>query len=164
MWTPVRVIRLTPTLVEHMKRIASLNRHKDKKTGEKKAFPITHPKYGVDVQIMYDKDAPTAAQAYSVQKDEKTPLTDEEKEYALWNIEDLMKPEELARAQAECDRWKKANVAGADDEDDSDDEDEDDDEPKAKSKSKSKPAKGKSKSKSKSRDDDEDDDDDDLDD
>ncbi len=166
LWTPVRVVRLTSTLIDHLKKIKALNRHKNKKTGQKEAYEISDPRYGVDVQIMYDKDAPTAAQAYSVQKDEKSPLTEDERSYALWDIESLLKPESLSVAKEEVERWKRANKDlleddSDDDEDDDDEDDEDDDEPKSKKSKKAKKAGKEGKKGKKSRDDDDDFDDDD---
>ena len=168
LWTPVRVVRLTSTLIDHLKKIKALNRHKNKKTGQKEAYEISDPRYGVDVQIMYDKDAPTAAQAYSVQKDEKSPLTEDERSYALWDIESLLKPESLSVAKEEVERWKRANKDlledDSDGDDDGDDGDDDDDDDEPKSKKAGKKAKAGKAKKSKKSDDDDDDEDDDLDD
>ena len=47
-WTPVRVIRLTSSTVKELKKLVGLNRHLDKKSGEKKSFPLSHVKYGCD--------------------------------------------------------------------------------------------------------------------
>ncbi len=152
LWTPVRVVRLTSTLIDHLKKIKALNRHKNKKTGQKEAYEISDPRYGVDVQIMYDKDAPTAAQAYSVQKDEKSPLTEDERSYALWDIESLLKPESLSVAKEEVERWKRANKDLFDDDSDGDDSDDDDDDEDDEPKSKKAKKAGK---KSKKSDDDE---------
>jgi hypothetical protein len=165
LWTPVRVFRMTSSLTRDLKSYAASNRHKDKKTGEKKAFPLTHPKYGRDIQIYYDPDEKVASKRYRIQLGDKSPLTEEELEYALWNIEALNNPESLKDAKKELEGWLKRNkknkgkskdddddIDDEDDVDNDDDSDDDDDKPSKNSK------KGKSKSK------DDDDEDDDLDD
>lgn len=172
-WTPARGVRLTSTLIRELKKIGALNRHKDKKTGEKKGFDLSNPKYGCDVSIMYDPDAKLAANAYSIQKGDHSPLTEEEQEYLLWDLSALMSPETPKEAKKEVERWSErmATIGGkkkkkGDDEDD-DDDDDDEDTPKSK-KGKGKPDKN-AKGKKHSKDDDEDeeddlDEDDDLDD
>jgi hypothetical protein len=139
-WTPVRVIRLTRSLVRELKRLSSLNVHKDS-TGEKKMFPISHKKYGVDVKIMYDKDEKTPAKKYTVQITETLkPLTEEEREYLLWKLEDLIKPAKLDKAREDHEKWLERMELGSGKKKkkakDEDDDDEDEDTPKKKKKAK----------------------------
>jgi hypothetical protein len=174
-WTPARAVRMTRSLVRELKKLGALNRHKDKKTGEKKAFPLSHPKYGCDINVMYDPNEKTPAKKYSVQLGEKTPLTEEEQEYLLWNIESLMKPKKLKEANADFERWaekmdvgakknkKKGKSEDEDDEDSDDDDDDEDETPKSKSKKPAKKGKAKDDDDDDDSDDDSDDDDDDED-
>lgn len=84
-YTSARVLKVTPAIGNPVAEITSLNKHKNKKTGEKEAYGPNHTRYGFDVMIKYDKnEAP--AKMYSVQKGEVTPLTDEEKNILLWDI------------------------------------------------------------------------------
>lgn len=169
-WTPVRVLPMSNNLVNEIKAISALNRHKDKKTGEKKAFPLTHAKYGRDIMVMYDADEKVAAKRWKVQLEDKSSLSEDEQNYLLWDIESLDAPKSLKDAKEEYKRWAKRQKASTRDDDDSDDDDSDDsddeddeDEPKAKKKGKGKADK-KAKGKKPKDDDDEDDldDDDDL--
>jgi hypothetical protein len=181
--TPVRVIRLTPGLVAKIKDIQKLNVHrvkfKDKDTGkvveERKAMPIYHPKYGQDINIKFNDKAKSPGDYYAVQRDDKTPLTEEELEYLKWDIEAwpfVNEADTESEAESEIrkfkgkhwDRYRKHSKIQKDEDydedddiDDEDDEDEDDEPRSKKSKSKQKSSKAKAKS---SRHDDEDDEDD----
>ena len=166
-WTPARVIRAPSTLALRFKQLGEKNIVKSK-TGEKKSFPVNHPKYGFDVDVSFDKSLP-AASMYSADRntDERyTPVT--EGEYLLWDLDQLYVPEDLKTAKAEAkslsERWAKHTGEEADEDEDApkkkrrttDDDDidlDDDDTPKSKK-----------KSKAKSKPSDEDDDDIDLDD
>ena len=141
-WTPVKVVRATATVATKIQNLSNANKVKDKKTGETVAKPLSDEKYGRDIQLFYDSKAKGAAK-YDVQKgDDRKPLTDEEKEYLVWNIEGVLKPEPLNRAQEEADKFsgKAGKKKGKED------YEEEDDEPKSK--------KGKGKSKKDSDDDD----------
>lgn len=169
-WTPVRAVRLTRTLVRELKKLGALNRVKDKKSGETKAYPLSHPKYGCDINIMYDPNEKTPAKKYMVQKGERTALTEDEQEYLMQPIEDLQKPDSLKEANKSFERWAEKMDVGAkknkkkskdeDEDDDSDDEDEDEDEA-PKGKGKKAPAAKKGKSKDEDEDDEDSDDSDD---
>ncbi len=145
-WTPVRVLRIPPGLAAKLQSLSELNKHGPK--DNKKAFPLSHEKYGMDISLRYDSKA-AGADKYQVQKEERTALTDEEQEFLMYNIEDLISPEELSVAKAEY-KQLAAKVTGAPKEEESEDEDdeedyedeEEEDEPPAKSK---KPTKGKKK-------------------
>ena len=174
-WTPMRVVRMTGGLVREIKKLGGLNRHKDKKSGEKKAFPVTHAKYGCDVSIMYDPDEKMPSKRFTVQKGDASPLTEEQNEYLMYQVEDLVQPDKVKDANAEFKRWlekmgkpKKNKGEDSDSDDSDDDEDEDDDEddedePKGKKKGKGKPEKAKKGKKKDDDDEDDADDDDDLD-
>ena len=131
-WTPVRVMRAPSTLALRLKQLGERNVVKSK-TGEKKVFPVNHPKFGFDLDVSFDKSLP-AASMYSADRntdDKYTPLTEEESEYLVFDLDLLYPPEEEDAAESEAtslsSRWKKAH---------SDEDDED--EPKAKKKTKKK--------------------------
>ena len=84
-WTPVRVIQLTPGLARRLKDMAASNKAKIK--GETKTFPVNHAKFGVDVTIKFNPKASGEAK-YSLDKTERTPLTEEELEYLYFDLED----------------------------------------------------------------------------
>ena len=185
-WTPCRALRITPGFMRDLKKQASLNRHTNKKTGEKKAFPLSHEKYGVDLEIMYaPQEAP--AKKYSLHKGEKrTPLNEEQQEYLLQDIEKLSKnlqiiakaedagvdpadalKAELKKQQKEYADWAKRQAkkwkdefGGESSSDDEDDEDEEKPKGKGKKGKKSAP-KGKSRDEEDDEDEDSDEDDDD---
>ncbi len=162
-WTPVRVLRVPSTLALRFKTLGERNVVKTK-DGEKKAFPATHPRFGFDIDVSFDKSLP-AANMYSADRntEEKyTPLTEEEKAYLTYDLEPLYEPEDEAVAESEAEslssRWgdshpdEKSKRKAKDEEDDDiprskskknakskvDDYDDEDDEPPRKKKAKSK--------------------------
>lgn len=166
-WTPVRVLRVPMTLAKRLQTLGEKNLVLNPKTKEKKAFPITHTKYGIDLDIMFDPDA-QAANMYSADATEgpdggkRSPLSDEEKDYLIYDLSSIYEPESLEDAKREAANLAKMSP-NADDEDE--DEDEDDDIPSKKSKSKSRKPVDEDEDDEDDDDDDEDlDDDDDLDD
>ena len=184
-WSPVRVLQIPAGAVTKIQRFSENNKVK-LKSGEFKVAPINDPKYGRDLEILFDSTQ-TGSGMYDIQKGERSPLTDEEKEYLLYNLEEVynyIQPDsELLTSLASayergvfnsdnCDekslrRVLKSVLADDDEDDDSEDaelEDLDDEEEEERPSKKSKSAK-KSSKKSKRRDEDEDEDledDDDL--
>lgn len=186
-WTPCRALRIAPGFMRDLKKAASLNRHLNKKTGQKKAYPLSHEKCGVDLEIQYDKDE-APAKKYSLHKGEKrTPLTEEQQEYLLQPIELLSKviaitakaedagedvekaiKAELKKQQKEYESWSKRQKkkwkdefgGDGDSESDDDEDDDEDDKPKGKGK-KGKKSAGKKSSRDEDDDDESSDDDDD---
>ena len=155
LWTPARVVVLNTSPAIKVKDTVAVNKVK-MKDGTKKTFPPNHPKYGYDLVIQYHDDKKRAASdKYSVVKDERNALTEEELNYALWML-DLEKPEKLSVAKEEMKRLKSRLWREDGDEDEDDmpkkkkrhqEEDDDFDEKS-------------SRSKKRSRDDDEDEDED----
>ena len=166
-WTPVRVLRLPPSAVQLLRDLAELNKHGKK--GEKTAHPVEDEQYGCDIMYKFDPDA-TGSGKHQFQKGDHSPITEEEAEYLLWNIENMVEPDDVKTAKDEAKRIK-PRLVGAEEEDSDDEDGEDDDYPKKdkKSKGKSKPnfedddddedtPKSKSKGKKSSNDDDDDED------
>lgn len=172
-WTPVEVCRITSTVANRIKELGDGNFAKDKKTKEKVAYDATHEKYGIDIRVKF-KPKGAGSDKYSADKDERTPLTDDEKGYLTWKLdESLIEVTGRMELPQALEDFKRMEVVGADTVDDDsegyslgDDDgkkkkkgdkkkksaafDDDDDEPKSKKKGK----------KSKSDDDDDDDEDD----
>lgn len=154
-WTPVRVCRFTSTMASRIQEIGEGNTAKDKKSGAKKAFDVTHEKYGCDIRVKFKPKAP-GTDKYSIDKDERTPLTDDEKAYLVWKLDEtLLDVTGRMDAKQALEDFKRMEIVGGDTPDDDDDGDGyslgDDDEPK-------KGKKGKKKSKAFSDDDDDEDD------
>lgn len=169
-WTPVRVCRFTSTMASRIQEIGEGNSAKTK--DGKKTFDVTHEKYGCDIRVKFKPKAP-GTDKYSIDKDERTPLTDDEKKYLTWKLDDslLDVTGRMDQKQAQED-FKRMEIVGGDTPDDDDDDDGynlgDDDKRSKKSKKKSKafsdddeddePKKKKKKSKPAFSDDDDDDD------
>jgi len=180
-WTPVRVVRLTSTLVARIQGLSDLNVHKVK--GEKVPKPVSDNKYGMDVSIKYDEKATSAANKYTINTGDKTELQDDELEYLVYDLEDdkllkILGQESVEQAKLEIKRLNANTNNNKDDDDDDDydmskskkrrshddDDDDEDDEPKSKKKKRSfddddedEDYEPKSKKKKRSFDDDEDD-------
>ena len=160
-WTPVRAIRLPGGLLDQFKAQKDLNKHKSKKTGETKKYAINHDKYGVDFNVMYDSTTKGAGK-YKISKEGRTPLTEEELEYLVYDLDGAAIAKEmglktLEEALRDVKTMTLASGKGGKDDDGKskgrrviDDDDDDDDEDDAPFKKKCK--------KSKHRDDDDDDD------
>ena len=167
-WTPVYCIPLTNSQAGMIRTMGERNfaMVKDKKSGQKikTQFPITDAKYGLDIDIKYVPSNPPTNR-YVMEKGERTPLTEEERDYLVWDFDDWEGIYDalgrLNEADAMAD-FKKMDVIGSNsDSDDDDDYDEDDN----MSLGKKKKGKGKDSAKSGKKkrrdlDDDEDDDDD----
>jgi hypothetical protein len=152
-WTPARVVRVPSSLALRIKQLGEKNIVVNKAKGTKKAFTAMDVKYGFDLDMSFDKKLPPA-NMYSADRtespsgDKYSPLSEEEQDMLLWNIEEVYPAESLADAKREVAgiRSRMGNGPAEDSDDDEDDE------------PKSKKIKGKMKI-----DADEDDEDDDLD-
>ena len=112
-WTPVRVMRLPPGAVVALRDMAELNKHGQK--GSKKPYAVDHEKYGCDIIYKYKpKEAGNAK--HNFQKGDPSPITEEEDEYLLWNIEDMVKPDDLKVAKDEANRLRSRLVNEPDEE------------------------------------------------
>lgn len=158
--TIFRVLRLTAGVIRAIKGLKDLNvREVD---GESQAYAVSHPKYGADISLKYDKDAAGAAK-YPVQMGAPSIIKKSEKAFLLWDISNLVTTPSLEVQKSEYAAWaermgfkkkgKKKEDIEEDDEDTGLDDDDDEDEPKPKKKT---PVKAKSKY------DDEDEDEDDV--
>ena len=128
-YTPVVVVRLTASLLQQIQDMKEDNVVKFK-TGKRTAYSVNHEKYGRDIMIRFDdSDGVAPSQRYAVKlvvDGGRTPLTDEEKAYLKWDMEQLY-PEEESEGQIRRDfeSWAKRIGLTADE------DDEDDDRPKA---------------------------------
>lgn len=140
-WTPIRVCRITSSVATRIQELSEGNLVKDKKSGGKKAYDVTHEKYGLDIRVKF-KPKGAGTDKYSADKDERTPLTDEEKAFLKWKVDEELidATGRMDRKQAEED-FKRMEIVGGDTVDDDDDGyNLDDDDKKSKKKKKSKPA------------------------
>lgn len=141
-WTPVQVVRLPKSFIDRVNGLKTMNVKRNKKTGTTESYSMSHAKYGCDIMVKYNANASPASQ-WEVQKGDRTPLTEDEQAYLLWDLDVLANPEvSEEETKREFESWCKRNnikLGGGSSDDDEDDE------PKAKKKSK------------KSRDEDEDD-------
>jgi len=145
-WTPVFGFPLGTAALNKLKEQGQLNTKEV--NGQTKAFPLTHEKYGRDVRIKYDSTKAPADQYQVVMGDKRMPLTDEQKEYLIWDLSELEDEIPEAEVRRDFESWASRNgikVKGAkgkkkskdedeDDEDlpDDDGDDDEDDEPKKK--------------------------------
>lgn len=141
-WTPVQVVRLPKSFIDRVNGLKTMNVKRNKKTGTTESYSMSHAKYGCDIMVKYNANASPASQ-WEVQKGDRTPLTEDEQAYLLWDLDVLANPEvSEEETKREFESWCKRNnikLGGGSSDDDEDDES------KAKKKSK------------KSRDEDEDD-------
>ena len=92
--SPVRVIKIPPRLHHMLQNLAGLN-CRINKSGKRKTYDLAHPKHGRDIKIKINPSEPYSY--YDLQPRERTPLSREEQQYALWPL--ILKPETLAEAK-----------------------------------------------------------------
>lgn len=132
-WTPCVAVRLTSSGIRSMKDLKQLNTHDDDE-GNTKAFAISHPEYGCDINILKDKEKPPA-NMYAFQKGEHSPLTKAEKRYLQWDLSDLTEYPTSKEVEEEFAKWAaKMGVKGVKKASGDDEEEEDLDEVKTKKK------------------------------
>jgi len=102
-WTPVRVLKVTTLVGRKIAEITSLNRRTV--NGERKVYGPTHPKFGFDMLIKFDKDAHSASEMYSVQKGDVCPLSIEERKLLVWAIPE-QPPESHTDAEKDAKRLR----------------------------------------------------------
>ena len=130
-WTPVKVLDIPSSLMIKLIALKDLNKAKIKDST--KTFSISHPKYGIDVNIKQDPKG-KGADMYQVQGGSRTPLDEEEQEFLVFDLNekllDVMGRETEKEAMAEVKRTTAKTVE--------DEDDDEDDVPSSKSKSKKK--------------------------
>jgi len=118
-WTPVKVLRMPTSVVRDIQRIITMNKHKVE--GRVREFELSHPVYGCDIFISFDKSAAGSAM-YSVQKGDKSKLTKEEKAYLVWNLNGLIPPSpSIEEVKRDAKALSESATASEDDDDDDDD-------------------------------------------
>lgn len=105
-WTPVRVVRLPLSVLDKVQKYKSMNVVRSKKTGRTATFDLTHEKFGCDITVMYDEKA-AGAMKYTVNKDARTPLTEEEMNYLVWDLDKLYIEYDPNDMQQSFDSWYK---------------------------------------------------------
>lgn len=97
-WTPVKCLRMPPSLVRKIMQLEEINIVKGVRR------EVTDAQYGFDLQIYYDPQA-AGGDKYNVQKGDRSPLTDDEKDYLTWELnEKTLTPESYESAVAEVER------------------------------------------------------------
>jgi len=107
--TPVVVMRFPTTVSAKLQERGETNIHKVKtKDGKviKKAFDISHVRFGRDISLKFDRKK-EGANMYEIERAEHTPLTEEELDYLIWDIEDVLEQEDPKSASAEAARISK---------------------------------------------------------
>ena len=107
-WTPVRVVRLPLSVLDKVQKYKAMNVVRSKKTGRSATFDLTHEKFGCDITVMYDEKA-AGAMKYTVNKDSRTPLTEEEMNYLVWDLDQLYVEYDPDDMQQSFDGWFKRN-------------------------------------------------------
>ena len=117
-WTPVRVYTVPNMSAQQIQGWSETNKKINKKTGVAKAYGLEHEKFGRDIQVKYNKDAAPASM-WQLDKGKRTPLTDEEKEYLLWNLKFAVESmwDDKSKARKEWERIKENLVDENEDED-----------------------------------------------
>lgn len=124
-WTPVRACRITSSVALRIQELSEGNTVKDKKTGKKVAYDVTHAKYGIDIRIKYKPKA-AGTDKYSADADERSPLSEEEKGYLIWDLSDnLLDATGRTTFEQAVEDFKRMEVVGGDTPDDDDDDDDD---------------------------------------
>lgn len=124
-WTPIRVVRLTGTMVARIQELGENNRVKNKKKGTSEAYDITHEKYGIDVRIKFKPKA-AGSDKYSIDAEDRTPITEDEEAYLKYKLGLEMLEISGLRSVKEAEQdFRDMNITGGDVPDEEDDEDDD---------------------------------------
>lgn len=108
-WTPVRVVKLPLSVLDKIQKYKAMNVVRSKKTGRTATFDLTHEKFGCDITVMYDEKA-AGAMKYTVNKDSRTPLTEEELNYLVWDLDQLYVEYDPDDMQQSFDSWYRRNI------------------------------------------------------
>lgn len=110
--TPVEVHTVGYMLQQDVQAVIETNKVKVKDTTNPRGFklvvkPPADPVYGCDVLIKFDSNIKTPKKS-AMQKGERTPLTDDEKAFLLWDMDAVLAQLVMSEAEAksECDRIK----------------------------------------------------------
>jgi hypothetical protein len=100
-WSPVQVLRLPVGAVGTLRSLSQLNMHGKK--GSKESYDLSDSEFGCDVMYMFD-NSKQGSSKHAFQKGDHTPLDEDEEEFLLYNIEDIVVPEDAKAADKECER------------------------------------------------------------
>ena len=102
------VFRLTTSIINQMKAAKEVN-VVELDDGSSEAYRVTHPQYGIDLRISYDKTK-SPAQQYSVMaKEGQTPIGKVELSYLRWALDDLSEVPDLTEARRDYMSWADRN-------------------------------------------------------
>lgn len=132
-WTPVKVVRLSQSLLQKIQKLKPLNSVKFK-SGDIKCYDVSNPKFGRDIMVRFDEDA-APANKYDVHPgDTRTPLTEEEQAYLSYDLDLLYYEPNEDEVKQDFEQWAKRVGYGSfskkvvDETEDSDDDSSFDDE------------------------------------
>ena len=101
-WTPVRVLRLPPTVIKRLQKLKLMNRSRKARDGA----PLSDPKLGRDILISFDSKATSPSEMWFVQLYEKqTALHEEEQEYLMYDIESAIEKLRNQETDEEAETW-----------------------------------------------------------
>lgn len=122
-WTPVKVARLPSSVAGRIQELKDMNKKKDKNTGKTKTYDLDHPKFGCDLMLRYKPKA-SGTDKYSVDKGDRTPITDEEKEYLTYNLSpEILTLTGLLSEKEAAEDFKRNEYVGGDETEEDDDDD-----------------------------------------
>lgn len=113
-WTPVRVLKISARTLEKLQGLKQLNRVK--KDGKFTMYSVDDPDYGCEIQMSFNPDA-AGSDMYQIQKGASRPITEAEKAFLRWNIEEAFEKmtEKEGDADREVARFLKHTGGGQDD-------------------------------------------------
>ncbi len=124
-WTPIRVVRLTPTMIGRIQELGENNRVKNKKKGTTEAYDITDVKYGIDVRIKYKPKA-AGSDKYSIDAESRSPITEDEEKLLSFKLDmELLELTGLRTVKEAESDFRSLDIAGGDIPDDDDEDDSD---------------------------------------
>lgn len=109
-WTPVRVLSIPSSAARSLQKLIGMNTYR-MKSGKVVEKELSDPRFGCDIFISYDANE-AGTSKYSVQKGDRTPLTDDEQGYLLWDLSNLMEAETPEEARADAQRLAEKNPKG----------------------------------------------------
>ena len=101
-WTPMRVLRIPPSVVSKLQKLVPMNRSKRAPEGA----PLSDARSGRDIMVIFDKKARSPGDMWYVALHEKqTALREEEQEYLMYDIETAIEKLLDQESDEEAEQW-----------------------------------------------------------
>lgn len=121
-WTPVRIVRIVPSLARQIADVPNRRTIKKKGREVEKDMEISHPRYGKDVEVKFD-NSQSGTGKYQARGAKKSKLTEEELAYLVYPLDFHERAvETLEQATNEFKELKKRIVEGEGNKFDDDDD------------------------------------------